>query len=250
MSLTSSAVEAETSYGKVKGYEFRGVKIFLGIPYGNTTDGVARFLPPAAPKNWTGVKDCTANGSRCIQGGRSIFETDLLGPYFSGGRNDRFELSKQPSGEDCLNLNVLTPGLMGKRPVMVYIHGGGFQDGGGLLSVFSDRHVNEQDVVLVGINHRLNVFGYTYFGGIDKKYEIGNPGQLDLVAALEWVRENIGNFGGDPENVMIFGESGGGAKISTLLAMPAATGLFHKAAIQSGSFVSKAIDVDTATKSA
>ncbi|WP_163718527.1 carboxylesterase/lipase family protein [Mangrovibacterium lignilyticum] len=250
MSFTSSVIETETIYGKVKGYDFNGVKIFRGIPYGDTTEGEARFLPPRKPQSWTGVKDCTLNGPRCIQGGRSIFETDRLGPYFSGGRADRFELSKQPSGEDCLNLNVLTPGITGKRPVMVYIHGGGFQDGGGLLAVFSDRHVREQDVVLVGINHRLNVFGYTYFGGIDKKYEVGNPGQLDLVAALEWVRDNIESFGGDPENVTIFGESGGGAKISTLLAMPAAKGLFHKAAIQSGSFVGKAMDVDTATNSA
>ena len=250
ISKASPAVEAETIYGRVGGYDFNGVKIFRGIPYGDTTSGRARFLPPEVPKSWTGVKDCTINGSRCIQGGRSIFETNQLGPYFSGGRPDRFELSKQPSGEDCLNLNVLTPGLEGKRPVMVYIHGGGFQDGGGLLAVFSDRHVREQDLVMVGINHRLNVFGYTYFGGIDNKYEVGNPGQLDLIAALEWIRDNINNFGGDPENVMIFGESGGGAKISTLLAMPAAKGLFHKAAIQSGSFIGKAIDVDTATKSA
>ncbi len=250
VSLKSSNVETKTLYGKVKGYDFDGVKIFRGIPYGDNTEGEARFLPPQKPKTWTGIKDCTLNGSRCVQLGRSIFETNLLGPYFSGGRADRFELAKQSSSEDCLNLNVLTPGLKGKRPVMVYIHGGGFQDGGGLLAVFSDKHVREQDVVLVGINHRLNVFGYTYFGGIDKKYEVGNTGQLDIVAALEWVRDNIENFGGDPNNVMIFGESGGGAKISTLLAMPAAKGLFHKAAIESGSFVTKAIDVETATQSA
>ena len=250
MGLPSMDIEAETIYGKVKGYDFDGVKIFRGVPYGDTTAGESRFLPPKKPQSWSGVKDCTMNGSRCIQGGRSIFETNRLGPYFSGGRSDRFELSIQPSGEDCLNLFVLTPGLQGRRPVMVYIHGGGFQDGGGLLAVFSDRHVREQDVVLVGINHRLNVFGYSYFGEIDKKYEVGNPGQLDLVAALEWIRDNIKNFGGDPDNVMIFGESGGGAKISTLLAMPAAQGLFHKAAIQSGSFVGKATDVDTTTKSA
>ncbi len=249
LSLTASEISAETIYGKVQGYDFEGVKIFRGIPYGDTTMGKARFLPPEKPKSWSGTKDCTGNGPRCIQGGGSIFENDLLGPYFSGGRSDRFELSKQSSGEDCLNLNVLTPGLSGKRPVMVYIHGGGFEGGGGLLAVFSDRHVREQDVVLVGINHRLNVFGYTYLGGLSKKYEVGNPGQLDLVAALEWVRDNIASFGGDPENVMIFGESGGGAKISTLLAMPASKGLFHKAAIQSGSFVEKATSVDAATKS-
>ncbi len=126
---------------------------------------------------------------------------------------------------------------------MVYIHGGGFSGGSGLLTVYSDRHVREQDVVLVGVNHRLNIFGYTYLGGLSEKYAMGNPGQLDLILALEWVRDNIANFGGDPENVMIFGESGGGAKVSTLLAMPAARGLFHKAAIQSGSMF-RATDAD------
>ena len=246
----ASEVVATTIYGKIKGYEFDGVKIFRGVPYGDTTAGESRFLPPMKPKTWAGIKDCVDNGPKCIQGGLSIFETNRLGPYFSGGRSNRFELSKQTSGEDCLNLNVLTPDLKGKRPVMVYIHGGGYQDGGGLLAVFSDRHVREQDVVVVGINHRLNVFGYTYLGGLDKKFEVGNPGQLDLVAALKWVRDNIANFGGDPDNVMIFGESGGGAKISTLLAMPAAVGLFHKAAIQSGSFLGKATTVEAASKSA
>ena len=249
VSFKTNEVLSTTKYGRVKGYDFDGVKIFRGIPYGDTTAGERRFLPPMKPKAWTGVKDCTLNGPRCYQGGRSIFEVDQLGPWFSGGREDRFELSKQASGEDCLNLNVLTRGLRGKRPVMVYIHGGGYQDGGGLLAVFSDRHVREQDVVLVGINHRLNVFGYTYLGGIDEKYKIGNPGQLDLVAALEWVRDNIVNFGGDPENIMIFGESGGAGKICTLLAMPSAKGLFHKAAIMSGAAM-KANDPDRATASA
>jgi len=247
--LKGDGVVAETRYGKIRGYDFQGVKIFRGIPYGDNTAGENRFLPPKKPEPWSGTKDCTQNGPRCYQGGRSIFETNQLGPWFSGGREDRYELSKQPSGEDCLNLNVLTNGLKGKRPVMVYIHGGGYRDGGGLLTVFSDRHVREQDVVLVGINHRLNVFGYTYLGGIDEKYEVGNVGQLDLVAALEWVRENISSFGGDPENVMIFGESGGAGKVCTLLAMPAASGLFHKAAIMSGAAI-KAGDPEQATNSA
>jgi len=240
---------AQTNYGKVKGYEFNGVKIFRGIPYGANTAGENRFMPPQKPKAWSEIKDCTKNGPRSPQGGRSIFETNQLGPWFSGGREDRFELSEQPTSEDCLNLNVLTPSLEGKRPVMVYFHGGGFQDGGGLLAVFSDRHVKEQDVVLVGVNHRLNVFGYTYLGGIDEKYKIGNPGQLDLVASLEWVRDNISNFGGDPNNVMIFGESGGAAKVSNLLAMPSAKGLFHKAAIMSGAGI-KVNEPERATESA
>jgi len=240
---------AETIYGKVKGYEFNGIKFFRGIPYGANTDGENRFMPPKKPEVWSNIKDCTKNGPRSPQGGKSIFETNQLGPWFSGGREDRFELSKQPTSEDCLNLNVLTPSLEGKRPVMVYFHGGGFQDGGGLLAVFSDRHVKEQDVVLVGVNHRLNVFGYTYLGGIDDKYKIGNPGQLDLVASLEWVRDNISNFGGDPNNVMIFGESGGGAKVSILLSMPSAKGLFNKAAIMSGASL-KVNEPENATASA
>jgi para-nitrobenzyl esterase len=119
---------------------------------------------------------------------------------------------------------------------MIYIHGGGFAQGSGALTLLADRFVSEEDVVLVGINHRLNVFGYTYLGDLDPKYaDSGNVGQLDLVLALKWVRDNISNFGGDSSNVTIFGESGGGAKISCLMAMPEAKGLFHRAIIESGS---------------
>lgn len=135
-------------------------------------------------------------------------------------------------------LNVLTPALSGKRPVMIYIHGGGVDGLSGALTLISDRFVAEQDIVLVGVNHRLNVFGYTYLGEIDSRYaDSGNIGQLDLIEALKWVRDNIANFGGDPSNVTLFGESGGGIKISTLMAMPAARGLFHRAIIESGSFL-------------
>src|SRR4030095_12439378 len=118
-----------------------------------------------------------------------------------------------------------------------------------LLTLFSDRHVREQDVVLVGINHRLNVFGYTYLGGLSEKFAVGNVGQLDLVAALQWVRDNIVNFGGDPKNVTVFGESGGGGKISALMGMPSAKGLFHKAIVQSGS-VLRVGNAEAATKAA
>lgn len=244
----ADTVDAETIYGKVRGYMFNDVAIFRGIPYGGPTEGTGRFLPPSKPERWTGVKDvATANGPRCIQQpGAAITATFKI---FGGGRADAAELSEQTDSENCLNLNVLTPGLKGKRPVMVYIHGGGFTTGSSILTVLSDRHVREQDVVLVGVNHRLNVFGFTYLGGLSEKYAIGNPGMLDLIAALEWVRDNIENFGGDPGNVMIFGESGGGAKISTLMAMPAASGLFHKAAIQSGSYF-RATGAEAATKSA
>ena len=228
---------AETRYGKVRGASVKGVHIFRGIPFGGPTEGAGRFLPPAKPAKWTGVRDATVTGPRCLQEPGNIFLSPEIGEYFGGGRPDRVELAKQTDSENCLVLNVLTPGLRGKRPVMVYIHGGGYTGGSGLLTLYGDGLPREQDVVLVGVNHRLNVFGYTYLGGLSDKYAVGNAGQLDLVAALEWVRDNIAGFGGDPGNVMIFGESGGGAKISTLLAMPAAQGLFHKAAVQSGSML-------------
>lgn len=249
LDTNSTKIVGETIYGKVQGYEFNGVNIFRGIPYGESTEGQSRFLPPKKPKKWAGILDATKNEPRCYQAGDAIFYGDWLGPYFAGGRNDRKELSRQEDSENCLTVNVTTPSLTGKRPVMVYIHGGGFSTGSGMLAVFADKHVKEQDVVVVGITHRLNVFGYIYLGGLSEKYAVGNPGQLDLIAALEWVRDNIENFGGDPTNVMIFGESGGGAKISTLLAMPAAKGLFHKASIQSGSMF-KVTDAETATQSA
>ena len=160
-------------------------------------------------------------GPRAIQGPANIFMHPLIGECFSGGRSDRQALSHQEESENCLNLNVLTPGLTGRRAVLVYIHGGGFTSGSGVLAALSDRFVRENDVVLVGVNHRINMFGYTYLGAFSEKYaDSGNVGQLDLVASLRWVRDNIARFGGDPGNVTIFGESGGGAKISALLATP------------------------------
>ncbi len=240
---------AETEYGKIRGASVNGVHIFRGVPYGGPTEGAGRFMPPSKPARWAGVRDATVTGPRCVQGKGNIFLDPVIGEYFGGGRPNRVELSQQTDSENCLGLNVLTPGLRGKRPVMFYIHGGGFTGGSSLLTLFGDVHVREQDIVLVGVNHRLNVFGYTYLGGLSPKYAVGNPGQLDLVAALEWVRDNISSFGGDPANVMIFGESGGGAKVSALMAMPAAKGLFHRAAVQSGSAL-RASTAEAATASA
>jgi para-nitrobenzyl esterase len=240
---------AETSQGRLRGASIQGVHIFRGIPYGGPTEGAARFLPPAKPANWPGVRDATVTGPRCIQTPGNIFLSPLIGEYFGGGRSDRAELAKQIDSENCLNVNVLTQGLSGRRPVMVYIHGGGLSSGSSALTLFSDRFVREQDVVLVGVNHRLNVFGYTYLGELSPKYPAGNAGQLDLIAALEWVRNNIAYFGGDPQNVTIFGESGGGAKISALMAMPAAKGLFHKACVQSGTAL-RASTAEQGTQSA
>ncbi len=238
--IDSASPVAETIYGKVRGVTVQGVRIYRGIPYGGPTEGAGRFLPPSKPEKWASVFDATHNGPRSPQGGGtgSIFTDPKIGAYFSGGRSDAAALSAQTESENCLVLNVLTPGHRGRLPVMVYIHGGGFTNGSGVLTAFSDRFVREQNVVLVGVNHRLGVLGYTYLGAISDKYaDSGNVGQLDLIAALEWVRGNIANFGGDPENVTIFGESGGGAKISTLLAMPAAKGLFKRAIIESGSML-------------
>ena len=165
------------------------------------------------------------------------FLLDLLsGPISAGAAPMDRKSTAQAQSEDCLVLNVLTPAVSGSRPVMVYIHGGGFSNGSGALTLLSDRFVAEENIVLVGINHRLNAFGYTYLADLDPRYpDSGNIGQLDLVAALQWVKRNISHFGGDPSNVTIFGESGGAAKISSLLATPSAKGLFHRAIIESGS---------------
>ncbi|MDI1248310.1 MAG: carboxylesterase family protein [Lacunisphaera sp.] len=241
-------VDAETIYGKIRGVNSEGVLFFRGVPYGGPTEGAGRFLPPTKAASWAGVRDALVSGPRCAGGGAGVLNKGMVGQYFGGGRSTE-EVIRQTESENCLVLNLLTPSLRGKRPVMVYIHGGGLTTQSGSLVLFAEKHVREQDVVLVGINHRLGVFGYSYWGGLSEKYAVGNVGQLDLVAALEWVRDNIASFGGDPSNVTIFGESGGGAKVSTLMAMPAAKGLFHKACIQSGSML-RAGDPGSATKGA
>ena len=241
---------AETAYGRIRGTRIDGVHIFSGVPYGGPTEGAGRFMPPTAPHAWTGVRNATKAGPRAIQGPANLFMDPLIGEYFSGGRSDRQALSHQEESENCLNLNVLTPDLTGRRAVMVYIHGGGFAQGSGVLTALSDRFVRENDVVLVGVNHRLNTFGYLYLGGFSEKYaDSGNAGQLDLVAALRWVRDNISRFCGNPANVTIFGESGGGAKVSALMAMPGAKGLFHRAIVESGSRL-RAGEREEATKAA
>lgn len=217
----------ETRHGKVRGAtNAHGVSVFKGIPYGSVP---ARFQPPAKPAPWRQTLDCTQNGPRCTQGPGNIFTSPTIGEYFRGSR-DRVELAAQPDSEFPLVVNVLTPATRGRRPVMVYIHGGGFTAGSAHLTVYADKFPIEQDVVLVGVNHRINIFGYLHL-------DTPNLGQLDLIAALEWVRDNIAAFGGDPANVTIFGESGGAAKISALLFMPAARGLFRRAILESGSIL-------------
>ncbi len=221
---------AETRTGKVRGENVEGINAFKGIPYGGDTAGKNRFMPPTKPAPWKGVRDAANWGHVAPQA-------------LAGGRVDYVRLIdwlNQPGGqnEDCLVLNVWSPALKdgGKRPVLVSFHGGGFVTGTSGNPGYNGHPLAKfGNVVVVTINHRLGCLGYLHLGDLAPEFaKSGVAGMLDCVAALEWVRDNIENFGGDPGNVMIFGQSGGGAKVSNLLAMPAAKGLFHRAALQSG----------------
>jgi para-nitrobenzyl esterase len=222
------SVTATTSAGTVRGIVDAGINVFKGIPYGDTTAGTNRFMPPKPPAAWKGIRDALAYGSTAPQ---------TVGAADVRGRAARARLPEE--SEDCLVLNVFTPALSGgrNRPVMVWLHGGGFSSGSGSTPILDGTSLARSgDVVVVTINHRLNVFGFTYLGeaaGSDFALS-GGVGQLDIVAALQWVRDNIDRFGGDPNLVTIFGQSGGGRKVATLMAMPAAKGLFHRAIIESG----------------
>jgi len=224
-------VIAETAYGAIQGAQDDGVLIFKGVRYGADTSAT-RFAAPALPAPWDGVQSAAAFGATCPQ-----TPTGNPGGLFTSWAT----VPTPPMSEDCLFLNVWTPALAdgGNRPVMVWFHGGGFSSGSGSSRAYEGaRLVQRGDVVVVTVNHRLNVLGYLALGHYGEGYEDSAvAGVLDMVQALEWVRDNIAAFGGDPNTVMIFGESGGGAKVSTLMATPAAQGLFHRAVVQSGAML-------------
>jgi para-nitrobenzyl esterase len=229
----------KTSHGSIRGYVNRDIFTFRGVRYGASTGGKNRFMPPRPPEPWTEIRDASGYGYRAPQ--TNPASQDVAAPESELTRilwaSDGYRVAP-PESEDCLFLNIWTPTLDAaeKRPVMVWLHGGGFSMGSSSDLLYDGTNLARRGAVMVGVNHRLNVFGYTHLGDIGgKEYaHSGNAGQLDIIAALEWVRANIAQFGGDPNRVMIFGESGGGAKVSMLLASPPAKGLFHAAVIQSG----------------
>jgi para-nitrobenzyl esterase len=224
-------VIAETAYGRIRGTDVAGVKVFKGVPYGASTAGKNRFMPPGAPAKWTGVRDAIAYGPSAPQSEPGTQRVASPRAVAAAGL--------PAESEDCLVLNIWTPavGDTRKRPVMFWCHGGGFATGSGSSPVTEGVNLARRgDVVVVTINHRLNVLGFTSLeepGGSEFETS-GDVGMLDIVRALEWVRDNIAQFGGDPNTVTIFGQSGGGRKVATLLAMPSAKGLFDRAIIESG----------------
>jgi para-nitrobenzyl esterase len=216
----------ETTAGTVEGIRSNGICGFKGIPYGASTAGAGRFSPPQPRAAWSGVFEATAFGAPSPQlGGMVSFSPD--------------DTIASPS-EDCLTLSVWTPATdhSRKRPVMVWLHGGGFDFGAGGIPAYDGANLARNgDVVVVTVNHRLNIFGHLYLGdlGGERYAHSGNAGMLDIVAALRWVRDNIAGFGGDPGNVTLFGQSGGAGKVNAILAIAGAEGLVHKAIVQSGS---------------
>lgn len=238
-----------TDAGLLRGRTHDGIAVFLGVPYGGDTR-FRRFQTPLAPKPWAGVRDALTWGDRAPQLRRRVGMASRPRPAQPAETEEHYHLpaDEGASSEDCLHLNVWTPSSHheghARRPVLVYIHGGAYNSGT-VNSVLYDgtRLCQRGDVVVVTVNHRLNAFGYLYLAGVtsDPAYaDSGNVGMLDLVLALEWVRKNIVQFGGDPARVTIFGQSGGGAKCATLMAMPPAHGYFHHVMSMSGQQVTAA----------
>jgi para-nitrobenzyl esterase len=248
LAAAGSDFVVDTLSGKVRGTVQDGIRAFKGIPYGASPAGKNRFMPPKKPMPWSGVRAATAFGHDAPQapaaGGYDFIRLiDWL--TFPGGQ-----------AEDCLALNVWTPAVKdnAKRPVLVSFHGGGFISGTGSNILYNGHPLAKfGDLVVVTLNHRLGCLGYLNMADIGAPPEFaqaGVAGMMDCVLALEWVRDNIANFGGDPGNVMIFGQSGGGSKVAHLLAMPSARGLFHRAAIQSSAAPLRAVTREAATSTA
>jgi len=239
---TMASTIARTTSGRIRGLFNGKAHVFKGIPYGAPTSGERRFMAPQKPAPWSGVLDTVELGQQSPQLTFNLMAEELI------------SLDNSPQGEDCLRLNVWTPavGDGGRRPVMVWFHGGGFSGGsGGDVRYDGSNLANKHGTVVVTVNERLNAFGFLYLGDIGgaKYADSGNAGLLDLVASLRWVHDNISEFGGDPANVTIFGQSGGGGKVTTLMATPAAKGLFHRAIAESGLNI-EAIPANRATDSA
>ncbi|WPR74990.1 carboxylesterase family protein [Algoriphagus sp. NG3] len=225
---------ATTDSGKIRGYILNDVYTFLGIPYGADTSGKNRFMPPQKPEKWEGIKPTIWWGNTAPQ----IMDNRYASPDYSFADHWNYD----DLSEDCLKLNVWTPALDSKkRPVLVWLHGGGFTNGNGIEQdgYHGENLSKKGDMVFVSINHRLGPIGFTDLSkvGGDKYADSGNVSQLDIIASLEWVRDNIANFGGDPGNVTIMGQSGGGAKVTATMAMPAAKDLVHKGVALSGSML-------------
>ena len=241
-----SEIMVETTAGKILGTMERKVFTFKGVPYGASTEGKRRFLPPLPAEPWTKARYCTDYGPVAPQTG------DIVDCDVAAGDEIIMGLRRHlPQSEDCLVLNIWTPAIGdgGKRPVMVWLHGRGYSAGAGSETMYNGANLAKRgNLVVITINHRLNVFGYLHLADIAGEEFAGSgvAGMLDAVLALEWVRDNVEAFGGDPANVTIFGESGGGSKVSTLLALPSAKGLFHRAVIESGPGL-RGIEADEAT---
>jgi para-nitrobenzyl esterase len=218
-----------TRHGRIRGTREGGLRVFRGVRYGQDS-GRYRFRAPVAPQPWQNIEPAVTFAPSCPQ-----------------------KAKQDATSEDCLFLNIWTPGLetAAKRPVMLYIHGGAYSNGSVVDPLNDGRHLAGRDVVVVTVNHRLNALGYLYLARLDSRFaDSGNAGQLDLILALRWVRDNIAAFGGDPDTIMVFGQSGGGAKIATMMAMPAAKGLFHRAITMSGQQVTASGPINASRRTA
>lgn len=214
-------VIAETTHGKIQGFEDgQGLKTFLGIPYAKQPVGKLRFTPPQEPDKWDGIKQTVEFSPSCPQ------------------IKDKFEsASLWKQGEDCLSLNIWTPGLDSKkRPVIIYIHGGGFMNGGTSDPHYNGRFIAKRgDIVFASINYRINAFGFLFLEDFGKEFAgTGNNAIRDQLMAIRWIKKNAANFGGDPDNITVMGESAGSASVLILMGLPQAKGLFHKAIAESG----------------